>query len=103
MKNSEKKSLLSSISLGALSFVKGVAGGINPIIGAAVGAAEGTVKAIKDEKEKNLNSEIGGLGSIDYPRLFGVAVFILLVYLLVSGKITMDEVDQLTKIFNKTQ
>lgn len=103
MKNSEKKALLSSVSSGALSFLKGVAGGINPVIGAAVGAADGVVKAVKEEKEKNLNSEVGGVGSLDFPRLFGVLVFILLVVMFIMGKITISDIEELIKIFNKTQ
>lgn len=103
MRDSDKKKLIKSVSSGALSFLKGIAGGANPIIGAAVGAADGIVKSVKEEKENNLNSEVGGVGSLDVPRLIGVAVFIFLVILFIMGKISFDQIEELIKIFNKTQ
>lgn len=103
MKQSDKKALGRSVLNTALSFGKGILGGINPVIGAAIGAAEGVAKGVQKEKDKNLSSQVGGEGSIDIAHLVGVGVFILLVILFAFGKITMENVQDLLKMFLKTQ
>jgi hypothetical protein len=103
MKGTEKKALGKSILNTSLSFVKGLAGGANPIIGAVIGAGEGVVKGIQKEKENNLSSEVGGQGKVDYSHLAGVGVFVLLAAAFAFGLITMEDLKELVKIFLKTQ
>ena len=103
MKGSEKKALGRSVLNTSLSFLKGIAGGVNPIVGAVVGAGEGIVKGIQKEKDNNLSSEIGGEGKVDYSRLAGVGVFVLLATAFAFGLITMEDLKELIKVFLKTQ
>ena len=103
MKGTEKKALGRSILNTTLSFTKGLVGGLNPIIGAVVGAGEGIVKGVQKEKDANLASEIGGEGKVDYSRLAGIGVFVGLVALFASGLITMEDLKELIKVFLKTQ
>ena len=85
---------------GSLSFIKGIAGGINPVLGAVVGAGEGVVKGIQKEKEKNVNSEVGGVGKVDLPHLLGVLFFIILVIAFIFGYLTMDDLKELVKLLS---
>ncbi len=103
MKNSEKKALGRSILNTSLSFAKGLIGGANPIIGMAVGAVEGTVKGLQKEKDKNLATQTGGEGKIDFAHISGVVVFLVLVGAFVAGLITLEDVGNLLKLFLKTQ
>lgn len=103
MKGSEKKALGRSILNTGLSFAKGVVGGINPVVGAVIGAGEGIVKGVQKEKDKNLSSEVGGEGKIDVAHLAGVGVFILLAAGFAFGLITMEDLKELIKVFLKTQ
>ena len=103
MKGTEKKALGRSVLNTSLSFLKGVVGGVNPIIGAVIGAGEGIVKGVQKEKDNNLSSEVGGEGKIDYSRLAGVGVFVLLATAFAFGLITMDDLKELIKVFLKTQ
>jgi hypothetical protein len=95
----EKKALGKSLLDGGLSFFKGIASGINPILGGVVGAAEGVVNKVREEKETNLSSEVGGEGKVDYSRLMGTVVFLFLVILLVMGKLDLDTVKKLFSWF----
>ncbi len=103
MKNSEKKALGRSVLNTGLSFAKGLVGGINPIVGMAIGAAEGITKGVQKEKDKNLTSEVGGAGKIDFAHIGGVVVFLSLVGAFIAGLITLEDVKELIKIFLKTQ
>jgi len=100
MKGTEKKALGRSILNTSLSFAKGFVGGLNPIVGAVIGAGEGIVKGVQKEKDNNLASEIGGQGKVDYSRLAGVVVF---VGLFAAGLITMEDLKELIKEVLKTQ
>ena len=103
MKESEKKALGRSILNTGLSFAKGLVGGLNPVIGAVIGAGEGVVKGIQKEKDKNLTSEVGGSGKIDVAHIGGIVVFLALVGAFVAGLITLEDVGELLKMFAKTQ
>ena len=103
MKGSDKKALGKSILNTGLSFAKGLAGGLNPIVGAVIGASEGVVKGVQKEKDKNLTSEIGGEGKVDVAHLAGVGVFVLLAAAFAFGLITMEDLKELIKVFLKTQ
>lgn len=103
MKGTEKRALGRSILNTGLSFAKGLVGGVNPVIGAVIGAGEGIVKGVQKEKDKNLSTEVGGAGSIDPAHLAGVGVFILLATAFAFGLITMDDLKELIKVFLKTQ
>lgn len=103
MKGSDKKALGRSILNTTLSFAKGVVGGINPVVGAVIGAGEGIVKGVQKEKDKNLNSKVGGEGKIDVAHLAGVGVFVLLAIGFAFGLITMEDLKELIKVFLKTQ
>ena len=103
MKNSDKKALGRSVLNTGLSFAKGLVGGLNPIVGMAIGAAEGITKGVQKEKDKNLATETGGAGKIDVAHIGGVVVFLALVGAFVAGLITLEDVGDLLKLFLKTQ
>lgn len=103
MKESEKKALGRSVLNTGLSFAKGLVGGLNPIIGAVIGGAEGVVKGVQKEKDKNLTSSVGGEGKIDVAHISGVVVFLVLVAAFIFGAISIDDVGELLKMFLKTQ
>ena len=103
MKGTEKKALGRSILNTSLSFAKGMIGGINPVIGAVIGAGEGIVKGVQKEKDKNISSPVGGEGKIDVAHLAGVGVFVLLALGFAFGLITMEDLKELIKVFLKTQ
>jgi hypothetical protein len=103
MKGSDKKALGKSILNTGLSFAKGIAGGLNPVVGAVIGAGEGIVKGVQKEKDKNLTSKVGGEGKIDIAHLAGVGVFVLLAAAFAFGLITMEDLKELIKLFLKTQ
>lgn len=103
MKGTEKKALGRSILNTTLSFAKGIVGGINPVVGAVIGAGEGVVKGIQKEKDSNLASQVGGEGKLDIAHLAGVGVFVLLAAGFAFGLITMEDLKELIKIFLKTQ
>ena len=91
-----KKKFLGTLLDAGLSFAKGVIAPINPVAGAVIGAAEGIKEKVKEEKEKNLNSEVGGVGKIDPARLALAVAFAL-------GYLTLDDVKELMKVFLKSQ
>lgn len=103
MKGTEKKALGRSVLNTALSFAKGVVGGINPVVGMVIGAGEGIVKGVQKEKDGNLASQVGGEGKVDVAHLSGVAVFVLLAAGMAFGLITMEDLKELMKIFLKSQ
>lgn len=103
MKGTEKKALGRAILNTGLSFAKGLAGGLNPIVGAVIGAGEGIAKGVQKEKDKNLASEVGGEGKFDPAHFVGVGVFVLLATAFAFGLITMEDLKELIKIFLKTQ
>lgn len=103
MKGSEKKALFKSILDTGLSFAKGVIAPINPMAGAVLGAAEGIKNKVAEEKEKNLSSEVGGVGKIDPARLAGTLVFIALAVAFMFGLLSMEDVKELMKVFLKSQ
>jgi hypothetical protein len=103
MKGTDKKALGRSILNTGLSFAKGLIGGANPIIGMAIGAAEGITKGVQKEKDKNLTSSVGGEGKIDIAHLAGVGVFVLLAVGFAFGLISMEDLKELIKVFLKTQ
>lgn len=103
MKNTDKKALGRSVLNTGLSFAKGLVGGLNPVIGMAIGAAEGVTKGIQKEKDKNLATATGGAGKIDLAHIGGIVVFLALVGAFVAGLITLEDVKELIKIFLKTQ
>lgn len=70
---------------------------IKPLMGAVSGLAVG----IKQVKEDNLNSKLGGEGKVDWARVVGYVIFIGLVYLLVTGKIDQETFNDLLKSFTK--
>lgn len=106
MKKSEKKALGKGILNSALSFAKN-ATVANPVISMAIGAGEGVVKSIQDIKEKNLASENGGEGNVDYAGLIGaIGGFVIVVgggIALAKGWLTIEDLKQLLKIWENTQ
>lgn len=107
MKKSDKKALFGNILNTILPIAKNAVSGLNPLIGMAVGAAEGTVKAVKAEKEKNLLSTGGGEGKPNYSMLLGqIASFLIIVGGAVSvamGWLTFEDVKAFLKLWNSTQ
>lgn len=103
MNGTDKKALGRKVLNGSLSFLKGVVGGANPIIGMAIGAVEGVTKGVQKEKADNLASPTGGPGKVDVPRLAGIGVFVLLAVGFAFGLITMEDLKELIKVFLKTQ
>lgn len=107
MNKSEKKNLFGGILNTILPIAKTAVSGLNPLIGMAVGAVEGTVKAVKVEKEKNLLTQTGGEGKPNYPMLLGqVGSFIIIVggiFAIIKGWITIDDLKTFVKIWENAQ
>ena len=103
MKKSDKQAIGKPLLNGSLSLLKGLVSGVSPIVGMVVGAGEGVVKSIQKEKENNLNSEVGGFGKIDLPRLLGFLKFIGLAAAFIAGWITLEDLKELIRLFNQTQ
>jgi hypothetical protein len=106
MKKSEKKSLGRNILNSVLSFAKH-ATVANPVVSMAIGAGEGVVKSVQGIKDKNIASEVGGEGQVDYAGLIGaVGGFIIVIgggIALMKGWITIDDLKELLKIWEDTQ
>ena len=68
-----------------------------PIVGAVVGAIEG----VKEIKKSNIESEGGGYGKINIPRLVGLLIFIALSVLLITGVIDQDTFEILFNRLNE--
>jgi len=101
MEKSEKKNLVSGILNTILPIAKTAVSGLNPLIGMAVGAADGVVKAVKTEKEKNLATQTGGEGKTNWVMLagqiFSYGIVAYLIYLIVSGAISIDQAKEIFK------
>jgi hypothetical protein len=86
-----KKKLLGN----ALSLIKGAIGVKNPVAGIVIGAAVGVKDQFIKYKKKNKESETGGEGNVDYSGIIGSVIggTVVLVgsYMLMTGKITVDE------------
>jgi len=82
MKKSEKKNLLNGVFNTLMPIVKTAVSGLNPLVGMAVGAVEGTVKAVKNEKDKILTSPGGGEGNPNYSMMIGQIVSGVIFHLL---------------------
>ena len=107
MKNSEKKNIFGNVLNTILPIAKTAVSGLNPLIGMAVGAVEGTVKAVKTEKEKNIVSTGGGEGKPNYQMLMGQLLSALII---IGGGIavamrwlTFDDIKSFVKLWNSTQ
>lgn len=107
MKNSEKKNIFGSILNMVLPIAKTAVSGLNPLVGMAVGAVEGTVKAIKTEKEKNLVSSGGGEGKPNYQMLLGQVLSAVIIIgggiSVAMGWLTFEDVKAFIKLWNSTQ
>lgn len=58
----------------------------SPIVGAAIGAVTG----LKNSKKENKESELGGKGNTNYPRLVGLIFFAFLVVAYLVGWIDQN-------------
>jgi hypothetical protein len=107
MKKSDAKALFGNVLNTVLPIAKNAVSGLNPIIGMGVGAVEGTVKAIKTEKEKNLASAGGGEGSPNYQMLLGQVLSALIIIgggiAVAMGWLTFEDVKSFIKLWNSTQ
>ena len=107
MKKSDKKALFGNVLNTILPIAKTAVSGLNPIIGMAVGAAEGTVKAVKAEKEKNLSSPMGGEGKPNYSMLLGQLLSAVIIIgggvAVAMGWLTFEDVKSFIKLWNSTQ
>jgi hypothetical protein len=107
MKNSEKKNIFGNILNTILPIAKTAVSGLNPLIGMAVGAVEGTVKAVKTEKEKNIVSVGGGEGKPNYQMLMGQLLSALIIIgggvAVAMGWLTFEDVKSFIKLWNSTQ
>lgn len=101
MKKSEKRKLFRKILDGAMSVGKGVVSIYNPVAGAAVGMAQGVVKGIAKEKEKNLSSPVGGVGNVDWYHIGGVVIIIGGGIAIVTGYMDLDTLKGLVKLFSQ--
>jgi hypothetical protein len=106
MKNSKKNKLGKGILKGVWHFVKGMTTG-NPVISMVVGGIDGVVKGAKDVKIKNVDSETGGVGEIDYVGAVGATSgFIIIIcggIAVSQGWITMEDLKEVFKMWLKTQ
>lgn len=107
MKKSEKKNLFNEAFNTLMPIVKTAASGFNPLIGMAIGAVEGTVKAVKNEKEKNLSTQTGGEGKTNYSMMIGQIVSGVVIIGgcigLIMGWITIDDIKALIRLWEQTQ
>lgn len=107
MKKSEKKNLLNGAFNTLMPIVKTAVSGLNPLVGMAVGAVEGTVKAVKNEKDKNLTSPGGGEGNPNYSMMIGQIVSGIIIIGggigLIMGWITIDDIKALIRLWEQTQ
>lgn len=89
-----------NILKGVWSFAKGVIGKSNPVVGMALGAVEGVVRQVKDNKA----SDVGGKGQRDYAGLIGSivggVVAIYGSYLVITGQLDVQTLKDLMKIVN---
>jgi hypothetical protein len=107
MKNSEKKALIGNIFSKAMPILKTAVSGLNPLIGAGVGLVDGATKAIKEEKEKNLATPIGGEGNVNYSMMLGQFLSALIIigggFAVIMGWLTFEDVKDFVKLWNSTQ
>ena len=92
------KEKLGNVLRGSLSFLSGVVGSANPVLGVAIGAVKGVVEGVKKTKDKNLSSKVGGIGKVDVPHASGTVIGYIVIGLVVlggvavaAGWITMDQ------------
>lgn len=106
MKNSEKKKIGKGILNGVLSFAKGVTIG-NPVINMIIGGVQGVVKGVQKTKAKNIDSEIGGVGKVDYSGAIGAATGAIIIIggsiSLMMGWLTSDQLKDILSLWMKTQ
>jgi glutamate mutase epsilon subunit len=106
MKKSDKKKIGKNILNGVLRFAKS-ATIANPVVNMGVGAVQGIVKSVQNEKEKNLQSEHGGQGKIDIPSMIGaIGGFVIVVggaIAMIKGWLTIDDLKAIIKIWESTQ
>jgi hypothetical protein len=105
MSKNKKKRELGPILKGGLSFLSGMVGSVNPVLGLAVGAVKGAVEKAKEVKAANLASTIGGEGKVDGAHASGLVVGVGITVAVILGGIavgtgflTMDQVLQLMGI-----
>ena len=107
MKKSDKKNIFGNVLSTILQIAKTAVSGLNPLIGMAVGAVEGTVKAIKTEKDKNIVSPGGGEGKPNYQMLMGQLLSALIIIgggiAVAMGWLTFEDVKSFIKLWNSTQ
>jgi len=107
MKKSEKKNLFGNVLNTVLPIAKTAVSGLNPLIGMAVGAVEGTVKAIKTEKDKNIVSPGGGEGKPNYQMMTGQILSAIIIIgggvAVAMGWLTFDDIKSFVKLWNSTQ
>lgn len=89
-----------------LRIIKDVALGIvAPALGLPTGVIGGVVAgvgaAVKNEKDRNLTSEGGGINKINYSRIAGYLIFIGLTLFLIFGKIDKEMFEYILKMFRK--
>ena len=81
------------------SFINGLAGKSNPLVGAALQVGGMLKNKVVDHLAKNKASKIGGEGKRDYSELAGIALFTVIsvigLALIASGKITFQQLMQL--------
>jgi hypothetical protein len=91
------KKIFQKIGKGAKDFMAGaIIAPTKPIIGGVMGVFSG----FKQESDTNLDSEIGGKGHVNWPRLAGLGVSVLLILLFAFGKINMEDLQKLLDYFN---
>ena len=106
MKRSEKKNIGKGILNGILSFAKGVTIG-NPLINMVIGGVQGIVKGVQKTKVKNLESEVGGVGKVDYSGAIGAITGAIIVIggsiALAKGWLTSDQLKDIFGLWLRTQ
>lgn len=72
---------------------------LSPVIGVASGAVIGLKEGINKVKQENLAGELGGQGNPDWVRLGSLVLFVGLIALMITGKITFEQVDKIFSLF----
>ena len=106
MKKSEKKAIGKSVLNTVLRVVKS-ATIANPIVNMGVGAVQGVVKSVQDEKVKNIESEHGGKGNVDIASMIGaIGGFVIVAggtIAMIKGWLTIEDLKAIMKIWESTQ
>ncbi len=69
--------------------------------GLTAGIVSGVKNAVDNERQKNLNSGIGGQGNINYARIIGYLILLLVIILYVFGGLDQEKLNFIVDLLNE--